>query len=157
MSKWLAIEIITFYAFIGTAILFLILAPYFAKRPLLEKSKLKDLVDFYYDSIQSIATFVSVFAVAGSLLYIDRDSVSCDDSYTPLIWWILIFFMWPTLIPYIRNPKIRYAAIAIIAGVVIYVPIKYGLTDGCPREYGMKYFILSAMITVVIGSVMNYL
>ena len=74
VSKWLAIEIVTFYAFIGSAMLFLIVSPLFIKKPLLKKSMMKDLVDYYYEQIQNLATFLSVFAVAGMLLYIERDS-----------------------------------------------------------------------------------
>ena len=94
---------------------------------------MKDFVDYYYEQIQNMATFVSVFAVAGMLLYIDRDSQSCEDSYAPLVWWILGFFLWPTLIPYIPNKYVKYAACIVMAGVVIYVPIKYATTEGCPR------------------------
>ena len=98
-----------------------------------------------------------MFVIAASLLYIDEDSINCDTSYVKLVWWILIFFMWPTIIPFIQNKYIRYAAIAIMTGVWIYVPISYSLTQGCPGEIGMKYFIFSAMITFVIGSIMNYI
>ena len=44
-----------------------------------------------------------------------------------------------------------------MAGVVIYVPIKYAMTEGCPKQYGMQYFIFSSMITVVIGTVMGFI
>lgn len=127
----MAIELITFYSFIGTAIVFLIFTPLFAKKPILESSKKKDLVDFYYENIQSLAVFVSLFVIAFSLLIIDSDATECDSSYTPLLWWVLIFFPLPTLIPLLKIKWLSIALSLITLGAMIYVPIQYVFTEGC--------------------------
>ena len=123
MSKWLLIEIITFYSFIGTAILFLIFSPLFAKKPILEKSKNKDMIDFYYENVQSLAVFVSVFVLTFSMLFVDSNAVTCDSSYTPLLWWILIFFSLPTIIPLIKIKWLKITLAVLTIGAMIYVPI----------------------------------
>ena len=40
---------------------------------------------------------------------------------------------------------------------MIYVPIQYVLTAGCPGQEGIHYFIFSAMISVVVGTIMGYI
>ena len=115
------------------------------------------MIDFYYENVQSLAVFVSVFVLTFSMLFVDSNAVTCDSSYTPLLWWILIFFSLPTIIPLIKIKWLKITLAVLTIGAMIYVPIQYVLLDGCPGQEGIHYFIFSAMITVVVGTIMGFI
>ena len=69
----------------------------------------------------------------------------------------MIFFPLPTFLPFIR---IRYLFIAlsiITFGAMIYVTIQYKFTGNCQGEQGVHYFLFSAIITVIVGTIMHFI
>lgn len=76
-------------------------SPLLEKRKVSKRSQQKDLIEYYYEDVNHLATFVSMLVIAISLLRIDADVIPCEDSYTGLVWTVLIFFQIPILIPYI--------------------------------------------------------
>lgn len=80
------------------------------------------------------------------ILFISENDESCDDSYRPLIWWILIFFLVPLIPLNFPNKWVKRISFVVAAVALVYVPFKYAFTDGCANQGGMRYFILSAIL-----------
>lgn len=107
------------------------------KRSYLKKAENKDMIEYYFDEVQFLATFVSIVVIAFSLLIIDYNSEDCDSSYVSLVYVVLITFLLPALFPWVNSKKIKwltYTLVGLVAAAMIYVPIQYFLTDGCRGE-----------------------
>lgn len=112
-------------------------SPWLDRKYFSKKAQTRDIMGYYFESVQQVATFVSVFMVALIILIIDRGEEHCDSSYKPLVWVVLFFFLLPSLLPHIKIKWLYYVILGLTVAAMIYVPISYFLTAGCPGEYGM--------------------
>lgn len=68
ISMWLTIEIVTFYSFIGAAMLFLMYSRIFLKRYDSIDFRKQDVIEENFYVVQYVANYVSVFSVSVYLI-----------------------------------------------------------------------------------------
>lgn len=77
ISMWLTIEIVTFYAFIAAAILFLMYTRIFIKKYDAIDFRKKDIIEENFYIVQYIANYVSVISVCVYLIILETEREGC--------------------------------------------------------------------------------
>ena len=155
VAKWLWIEILTFFSHVLAAIFFLFFYYYACKKCRKRKNKEptnKDIIEFYYDWVQIMAIFLSMVTNGIFLNYIDFTSEGCTSILPYLIWLIVAGYIILAITTAVF-PRCFIFLTSSFFALFIAVVVLYFTSNICQEEEAAKAYVLSSMISFVIGIV----